>query len=102
MVSHPVHAVLHRPRTIGGVDRFLVFWVLCAAVGVWLVSTSIVVGLLTFAGFFLLARSLTRRDPQQVDIWRVSVLFHGFGLVPCRTWDPGKHAPVTWRVLERP
>jgi type IV secretory pathway TrbD component len=80
----PVYKALHRPLTIGGVDRRLFFLALLLGAASFNLFYSFLAGLLMFAGLYGFALWATRRDPGMLRILLASSTAR-------RRYDPGKH-----------
>jgi len=68
LVRRPVYTALHRPLTIGGVDRRLFFLALLMGAATFNLFYSFVAGLLIFAALYAFAFLATKRDPQMLTI----------------------------------
>jgi len=82
--SHPVYKALHRPLTIGGVDRRLFFLALLLGAATFNLFYSFIAGLLMFVGLHGFGLWATRRDPEMLRILLASSRVR-------RRYDPGKH-----------
>jgi type IV secretory pathway TrbD component len=91
-VSHPVHKALHRPLTIGGVDRRLFFLALLLGAATFNLFYSFLAGLLMTVGLYAGARWATARDPEMLRILLASSRAR-------RRYDPGKHDRLEVEVL---
>lgn len=89
--TRSVHKALHRPLTIGGVERRLFFLALMAGATTFNVFYSFLGGLLVWVGLYAFAIWSTRRDPQMLRILLSSSRFR-------TRYDPLKHSPVEIEV----
>jgi len=80
----PVYKALHRPLTIGGVDRRLFFLALLLGAATFNLFYSFLAGLVMFIGLYGFARWATTHDPQMLRILIASSHAR-------RRYDPGKH-----------
>jgi type IV secretory pathway TrbD component len=88
----PVHKALHRPLTIGGVDRRLFFLALLLGAATFNLFYSLLTGLLMFAGLYSFARWATKRDPHMLRILLSSSQTR-------RRYDAGKHNAVEVEIV---
>jgi type IV secretory pathway TrbD component len=89
----PVYKALHRPLTVGGIDRRLFFLALLMGAAMFNLFYSFVAGLLMFVALYAFALWSTRRDPQMLRILLSSSRF-------CRRYDAAKHARVDIEVRQ--
>jgi len=68
VVRRPVYTALHRPMTIGGIDRRLFFLALLMGAATFNLFYSFVAGLLIFGGLYVFALIATKHDPQMLTI----------------------------------
>ena len=87
----PVYKALHRPLTVCGVDRRLVFLALLLGAATFNLFYSFFAGLLMFGGLYGFALWATRRDPDMLRILLASSRAR-------RRYDPGKHEPFNAEV----
>jgi len=87
----PVYKVLHRPLTIGGIDRRLFFLALIVGAATFNLFYSFLAGCLMFGGLYAAALCATRTDPEMLRILLASSTTR-------RRYDPGKHAGVEMEV----
>jgi type IV secretory pathway TrbD component len=87
----PVYKVLHRPLTIGGVDRRLFFLALLLGAATFNLFFSFLAGLLMFVGLYGCALGATNRDPAMLQILLASPRVR-------RRYDPAKHDSVQLEV----
>jgi len=87
----PVYKALHRPLTICGVDRRLLFLALLVGAATFNLFYSLLTGLLVAGGLYTFALWATRRDPEMLRILLASSGAR-------RRYDPGKHEPRDIRV----
>ena len=88
----PVYKALHRPLTIGGVDRRLFFLALLLGAATFNLFYSVLAGLLMFAGLYGFALWATRHDPEMLRILLSSSKMR-------RRYDPGKRERVELDVV---
>ena len=86
-VCRPVYKALHRPLTIGGVDRRLFFLSLLMGAATFNLFYSFLGGLLVCGGLYAFALWATKRDPQMLRILLSSSRFR-------YRYDPAKHDRV--------
>src|SRR6266851_10050405 len=79
-----VYKALHRPLTVGGVDRRLFFLALLMGAATFNLFYSFLAGLLTFVGLYGFALWSTKRDPQMLRILLSSSRFR-------TRYDAAKH-----------
>lgn len=84
-VIRPVYKALHRPLTIGGVDRRLFFLALLMGAALFNLFYSLLAGLLLFLALYLFAWWATTHDPQMLRILLSSSRFRP-------RYDAAKHA----------
>jgi type IV secretory pathway TrbD component len=89
--SRPVYKALHRPLTIGGVDRRVFFLSLLVGAATFNLFYSLLAGVLMFGGLYGCARWATAHDPAMLRILLASSTAR-------RRYDPGKHARVAIEV----
>jgi type IV secretory pathway TrbD component len=87
----PVYKAVHRPLTVGGVDRRLFFLALVLGAATFNLFYSFLAGLLTFSGLYGFALWATRRDPVML-----SILIASSGAK--HRYDPGKHERVDLEI----
>lgn len=87
----PVYRAIHRPLTIGNVDRRLFFLALLLGAATFNLFYSFLAGLLMFLGLYGFALWATARDPQMLRILLTSSRAR-------RRYDPGKHDGVSVEV----
>ena len=87
----PVYKALHRPLTIGGVDRRLFFLALLLGAATFNLFYSFLAGLLMFIGLYGFALWATKRDPEMLRILLTSSTAR-------RRYDPAKHDPIALEV----
>src|ERR1700704_3264983 len=87
----PVHRSLHRPLTIGGVDRRLFFLALLVGAATFNLFYSFLGGCLLFSVVYAFAWVSTTRDPQMLRILLQA------GQSRAR-YDAAKHKPVEIKV----
>jgi type IV secretory pathway TrbD component len=87
----PVYKALHRPLTIGGVDRRLFFMALLLGAATFNLFYSFLAGLLMFVGLYGFALWATRRDPAMLRILLASARTR-------RRYDPAKHDAIDLEV----
>src|SRR5260370_9569591 len=87
----PLYKALHRPLTIGGVDRRLFFLALLLGAATFNLFYSFLAGLLMFIGLYGFALWATKRDPEMLRILLASP-------PPRRRYDPAKHEPLALEV----
>ena len=83
----PVYKALHRPLTIGGVDRRLFFLSLLLGAATFNLFYSFLAGLMMFGGLYAFALWATARDPEMLRILLASSTSR-------RRYDPAKHDRV--------
>jgi type IV secretory pathway TrbD component len=88
----PVHKALHRPLTIGGVDRRLFFFALLLGAATFNLFYSFLAGLLMWAGLYGFALWATKRDPHLLRILLASSQTR-------HRYDPGKHDAVHVEIV---
>jgi type IV secretory pathway TrbD component len=88
----PVHKALHRPLTIGGVDRRLFFLALLLGAATFNLFYSLLGGLLMFVGLYGFALWATKRDPHLLRILLASSQTR-------RRYDAGKHEAVDVEIV---
>ena len=88
----PVYKALHRPLTIGGVDRRVFFLALLLGAATFNLFYSLLAGLLMFFGLYGFGLWTTKRDPEMLRILLASSQAR-------RRYDPGKHDRVTLEVI---
>ena len=81
---HPVHKALHRPLTIGGIDRRVFFLSLLMGAATFNLLYSFLAGVLVFVALYAFGVWSTRRDPQMLTILFSSSRFR-------RRYDPAKY-----------
>jgi type IV secretory pathway TrbD component len=86
-----VYKALHRPLTICGVERRLVFLALLLGAVTFNLFYSFLAGLLMFVGFYGFALWATQRDPQMLRILLASSKVRG-------RYDPGTHDRVDMEI----
>jgi type IV secretory pathway TrbD component len=80
----PVYKALHRPLIVCGVDRRLFFLALTMGAATFNLFYSFLAGLLMFAGLYIFALRVTKRDPEMLRILLTSARFR-------TRYDPLKH-----------
>jgi type IV secretory pathway TrbD component len=90
-LTRPVYKALHRPLTLGGVDRRLFFLALLMGAGTFNLFYSFLAGLLVAVGLYTFFLVATKRDPQMLRILLSSSKFR-------RRYDPAKHDTSTVNV----
>jgi type IV secretory pathway TrbD component len=83
-IYRPVNKALHRPLTICGVDRRLLFLGLLLGAATFNLFYSFLAGLLMFVGLYGCALWTTKRDPAMLRILLASSRAR-------RRYDPAKH-----------
>jgi type IV secretory pathway TrbD component len=87
----PVYKALHRPLTIGGIDRRLFFLALLLGAATFNLFYSLLAGLLMFAGLYGFALWARHRDPEMLRILLASTRQR-------ERYDPGRHARADLEV----
>jgi type IV secretory pathway TrbD component len=82
----PVYRALHRPLTVGGVDRRLFFLALLVGAATFNLFYSFLAGCVLFSALYAFALWSTTRDPQMLQI----LLTSGQGRI---RYDAAKHEP---------
>ena len=85
-VIHPVHKALHRPLTVGGIDRRLFFLSLLMGAATFNLLYSFLAGLVVFAALYAFGAWATKHDPKMLTI-----LFSSSRVR--RRYDPAKFVP---------
>ena len=80
----PVYKALHRPLTVGGIDRRLFFFALLLGAAIFNLFYSFLGGLLMFGGLYACALWATRHDPEMLRVLLASSQAR-------RRYDPGQH-----------
>lgn len=91
LVRRPVYTALHRPLTIGGVDRRLFFLALLVGACTFNLFYSFLAGLLIFGALYVCALLATQRDPHMLTILLASSRVK-------RRFDAAKHVPADIEV----
>jgi type IV secretory pathway TrbD component len=81
----PVHKALHRPLTLGGIDRRLFFLSLLMGAATFNLLYSFLAGLLVFSALYAFGAWATRTDPKMLNILLSSSRFRP-------RYDPAKYA----------
>ncbi len=91
LTYRPVYKALHRPLTIGGVDRRLFFLALLLGAATFNLFYSFLAGVLMFAGLYGFALWARSHDPEMLRILLASARHRD-------RYDPGQSTPVVVEV----